>query len=138
MLGLRCHVQAFSSYDEQGCCSLRCSGPHCGGFSCAARAPGTQAEVAAALGPSRAAHRLSCSVAYGIFWDQGSSQTWVPWIGERILAQCTTRKVQMLSFNRYAIHWHDVQSQFCATIKLSISRTLKSSQTEILYPLYQK
>ena len=56
-LGLHCCAQAFSS------CSARAS--HCGGFSCCeAQALGAQASVVVA-------HRVSCSMACGIFPDQG-------------------------------------------------------------------
>ena len=53
------------------CCSARAS--HCGGFSrCRARALGARAPVVVA-------HGLSCSVACGIFLDQGLNQCPLHW-----------------------------------------------------------
>ena len=67
-LSLRCYVWAFSSWRRAGAtlhCGARAS--HCGGSSCCrARALGAQASVVVA-------HGLSCSVACGIFLDQGSN-----------------------------------------------------------------
>ena len=92
-LGLRFCTWAFSSCREQGA-TLRCGAPasHCGGFSCCvARALGAQALVVVARGlsscGSRAlerklssvAHGLSCSVARGIFPDQGSNPCPLHW-----------------------------------------------------------
>ena len=55
--------------------SMGAQASHCGGFSCCeARALGAQASVVAAPGLSTgASHGLSCSVACGIFLDQGSN-----------------------------------------------------------------
>ena len=65
-LGLLCCAWAFSSCGKWGllfCCGAQAS--HCRGFSCCgARALGTRASVVVA-------HGLSCSVACGIFLDQG-------------------------------------------------------------------
>ena len=58
------------------CCLWTC---HCGGFSCwEARSPDVWASVVAAHRPSSTgsavvAHGLSCSIACGIFLDQGSN-----------------------------------------------------------------
>ena len=68
-LGLRCCVRAFSSH------GLRCGvwASHCGGFSCfGARSLGALASVVVA-------HGLSCSVACGIFPDQGSNPRPLHW-----------------------------------------------------------
>ena len=67
MLDLHCHVWA----------SL------CSGFSCC----GAQARV----GPVVVACGLSCSIACGIFLDQGSNLC--PLIDRQILMHCTTRDV---------------------------------------------
>ena len=65
VLGLRCCAWAFSS------CGARAS--QCGGFSCCgARALGARTSVAVA-------HGLSCSVACGIFPDQGSNLCPLHW-----------------------------------------------------------
>ena len=58
---------------------------HCGGFSCyRARALGVRASVVVAHGPSSAgsvvvAHELICSVACGIFPEQGSNPCLLHW-----------------------------------------------------------
>ena len=72
VLGLRCHVQAFSSYDESGLLFVAVLGAsYCRGFSCwRARALGTQASVVAALGLSSAAHRRLVAL-----WHMESSGT---------------------------------------------------------------
>ena len=51
--------------------SLGARVPHCGGFSCA-QALGARASVVAACG-------LSCSLACGVFPDQGSSPCPLHW-----------------------------------------------------------
>ena len=81
VLGFCCCMQAFSSCGERGLLFLAVArDSHCGGFSCCgAWALGAWASVAAAHGLSscgvRASvvvvHVLSCSVAHGIFPDQG-------------------------------------------------------------------
>ena len=69
VLGLRCSEQAF----------------HHSGFSCCrAWAVGTRTSVVVARGLQNAgsvvvAHRLSCSVACGIFPDQGSNPCSLHW-----------------------------------------------------------
>ena len=64
-LGLRCCARAFSS------CGSRAS--HCSGFSCGgAQALGARASVVVV-------HRLSCSLACGIFPDQGSNPCPLHW-----------------------------------------------------------
>ena len=58
--------------------ALHCSAwsSHCGGFSCCrARALGTQASVVVV-------HRLSCSVACGIFPDQGLNLCPLHWLAD--------------------------------------------------------
>ena len=63
---------------------LRCTAPHCGGFSCCgAQALGVRASVVVA-------HGLSCFVACGIFPTR--ARTHVPCIGRQILNHCTTRE----------------------------------------------
>ena len=98
--------------------TLRCSAraSHCSGFSCwGAQALGVRASVVVARGISShgsgaqdcglsivahglqitgsvvVAHGLSCSVACGIFPDQGLNPC--PCVGRRILNHCTTREV---------------------------------------------
>ena len=86
VLGLRCCVRAFSSCGERGA-TLRCGAwaSHCGGFSCCgARALGVWTSVVAAHGLYSAssvvvAHGLSCSMACGIFPDQGSNPCLLHW-----------------------------------------------------------
>ena len=86
-MGLHCCAWAFSSCGERGLlfhCGAQAS--HCGGFSCCgAQALGMQASVVVAHGLSSCGswalecrlnsmvHGLSCSVACGIFPDQGSN-----------------------------------------------------------------
>ena len=111
---------------------LRCGvqASHCGGFSCCgARALGTRASVVAAGGLSSCsawalghaysavgAHGLSCSVACGIFPDQGSNPCPLHWqadsfffFGRRILNHCTTREFQKEIFESIYfipfLHW---------------------------------
>ena len=67
-------------------CSLWCSGS-----CCRARALGTWASVVVV-------HGLSCSVACGIFLDQGSNLC--PLVGRQILNHCTTREVPDIHFKR--------------------------------------
>ena len=65
------------------CCCVRAS--HCGGFSCCrARALGAWASVVVAhrlysAGSVVVVHGLSCSVACGIFPDQGSNPCPLHW-----------------------------------------------------------
>ena len=71
-LGLHC-ARAFSSCGEGA--TLRCSAraSHCGGFSCCgAWALGARASVVVA-------HRLSCSMACGIFPDKGLNPCPLRW-----------------------------------------------------------
>ena len=65
MLGLHCYEQAFSSCGEWGLLSI-CHewASHCSGFSCC---------EAQGLEHIAVVHRLSCSLVYGIFLDQGSN-----------------------------------------------------------------
>ena len=79
-LGLHCCARAFLQLQRAGATLRRGAwASHCGGFSCCrARALGTQALVVVAHGLQSAgsvvvAHGLSCSVASGIFRDQGSN-----------------------------------------------------------------
>ena len=67
VVGLPCFGWAFSS--RRGLLqSFSAWAFHCGGFSCwESRALGTQASVVVA-------HGLCCSVAYGIFLEQGSNR----------------------------------------------------------------
>ena len=77
---------------------------HWAGFSCCrARALGTRASIAVARGLSSTgsvvvAHGLSCSVACGIFPDQGSNLCPLHW--QAILNHCATRGVPIFSFLR--------------------------------------
>ena len=66
-LDLCCCTQAFSSFGERGLLS-RCGewASHGSGFFCGAWALGTRASVLVA-------HGLHCSMACGIFPDQGSN-----------------------------------------------------------------
>ena len=90
VLGLRCCV-AFSSFSEPGLlysCTVQAS--HCGGFSpCMAWALGHRASVVRLSGFSSTgsivvAHRLSCSVACGIFLGQGSNPCLFHWQAESL------------------------------------------------------
>ena len=74
MLGLRCHMQAFSSCGERGLLSSCCAPTsRCGSFSCCkAWALGCHVSVVGA-------HRLSCPTACGIFQDQGSNPCSLHW-----------------------------------------------------------
>ena len=87
MLGLRCCARAFSIRGERGllfiavhfsCCGARALGARAsvvvahGLSSCGSRALGARASVAVA-------HGLSCSVACGIFLDQGSNPCPLHW-----------------------------------------------------------
>ena len=67
-LGLHCCTQAFSSYGKRGL-SSSCSAwaSHCGVFSCC------RAQALGHVGLVVAVHRLSCSLACGIFLEQGSN-----------------------------------------------------------------
>ena len=85
-LGLRCCAQAFLQLQRAGatlCCGAWAS--HCSGFSCCgARALGVRASVVVSRGLQSAgsvavAHGLSCSVACGIFPDQGSNPCPLHW-----------------------------------------------------------
>ena len=69
---------------EWGLLWLRCSAPHCGGFSCEARALGHVGSAAAAprlqsTGVVLEAHGRACSSACGIFPDQGSNLCLLHW-----------------------------------------------------------
>ena len=46
---------------------------HCSGFSCGTCALGARTSVVTALGLNSGGHRFSCSVACGVFLDQGSN-----------------------------------------------------------------
>ena len=62
--------------------TLRCDAraSHCSGFSCCgARVLGSRASVVAEAGSVVVAHGLSCSVACGIFPDQGSNPCPLHW-----------------------------------------------------------
>ena len=77
VLGLRCCTRAFSSWSEPGLLFIAVA-------TLGAQALGTQAFVVAApkpwsTGSIVAMHRLSCSVARGIFLDQGSNPCPLPW-----------------------------------------------------------
>ena len=74
VLALHCCAWAFSSCGEQGLLSSCCAwASHCGGFSCCgAWAPGGVGSVFVACG-------FSCSVACGIFLDQGSNPCPLRW-----------------------------------------------------------
>ena len=63
--------------------SYSCSvgAPHCGCFSCGVWALGLPASVAAG-GLSNCGTGLSCSVAYGIFLDQGLSLCPLLWLAD--------------------------------------------------------
>ena len=85
-LGLCCCAWAFLQLRPAGATlhsGARAS--HCGGFSCCrARALGTRASVVVAhrlqsAGSVVVAHGLSCSVACGIFLDQGSNPCPLHW-----------------------------------------------------------
>ena len=69
---------------EWGLLQLRCSAPHCGGFSAGARALGHVGSAAAAprlqsTGVVLEAHGSTCSSACGIFPDQGSNLCLLHW-----------------------------------------------------------
>ena len=77
VLGLHCCTWAFSSWSEQGLLFIAVA-------SLGAQTLGTQALVVAApkpwsTGSIVSMHRLSCSVARGIFLDQGSNPCPLPW-----------------------------------------------------------
>ena len=93
---------------DYSCCVEQAS--HCGDFSCCeAQALGAWASVVVAHGLSSCGSwslerrlsscgtQASCSVACGIFPDQGSNR--VPCINRWIFNHCTTREVQYLLFN---------------------------------------
>ena len=73
-LGLCCFAWAFSTCGQQGLLSSRGAwASHCNGFSCCgAQALGTQASEVTVYG-------LSCSIAHGIFQDQGSNSHPLNW-----------------------------------------------------------
>ena len=81
----------FSSCNEWGLlsgCSAQAS--LCGGFSCGAWAPDTQASVVVALG-------LSCSMACGIFPDQGSNPHLLHWqVDLQVDSHWATREALLL------------------------------------------
>ena len=86
MLGLSCCAGFFSSCGKVGLLSgCRERASPCGGFSCYwARALGRSgfhscSSQAWSTGSVVVAHRLSCSVACGIFWDQGSNPCLLHW-----------------------------------------------------------
>ena len=90
-LGLCCCVRAFSRCGEWGA-TLRCGAraSHCGGFSCCkARALSARASVVVA-------HGLRCSVACGIFPDQGLNLCPLHW--QAILNHCATREFPLFLF----------------------------------------
>ena len=88
LAALCCFAWVFSNCCEHRGCSCSALASHCSDFSCRrARALATWASVIVV-------HKLSCSVAYGIFQDQGS--THVPCIGRWIFILCTTREVACL------------------------------------------
>ena len=73
-MGLHCCLQAFCSCGEQGLlssCDKRTY--HCGAFSCCG------AQALGALASVVVVHGLSCSVACGIFLDQGSNLCPLHW-----------------------------------------------------------
>ena len=96
--GLLCFVWLSLVVERRGCSSLWCTGFHCAGFSWALalgaqasvvaarglRSCGVQALVVATHGPSSVgsvavAHRLSCSMAFGIFPGQESNLCPLHW-----------------------------------------------------------
>ena len=84
-LGFRCFAQVFSSCGEWGLLRHGALISHCGGFPCCrARAPGARASAAAGCG-------LSCTLACGIFLDQGLDCC--PCIGRWILIRLPPEKV---------------------------------------------
>ena len=98
VLGLRCCSRAFSSCREQVYSSLRVHG-------LLIAVPSLVAEHGLySPGSVVVAHRLSCSVAFGIFPDQGSNR--VPCIGRWILNPCTNREA--LGHLVLFCHWHTV------------------------------
>ena len=90
VVGLCCHMQAFSSWDERGLLSS-CGAwvSYCGGFSCC-RA------WALDVGSEVVAHRLSCSAAHAIFPHQGPNC--VLCIARQIFNHWTTRETPQTSF----------------------------------------
>ena len=75
------------------CCSARAS--HCSGFCCGVWALGMQASLVVARGLQSAGsvvvvHGLSCSMACGIFLDQGSNPCLS--IGRQTLSHCAARE----------------------------------------------
>ena len=85
-LGLRCCARAFSSCDERGGATLRCSAraSHRSGFSpCRARALGAWASV----------------VPRHVEFSRSRSRRRVPCLGRQILNHCATREVPLFFFS---------------------------------------
>lgn len=127
MLGLRCHVQAFSTTMSRA--ALRCGARGLiAAVSLVQHGLQARAAMAHALGANSAALKQIALWHMESFGTRG-----LPRHGSlglaRILAQCTTRKVRC---------YHLTVTQFTGMMyshsfvqpSISISRTLKSSQTE--------
>ena len=94
VLDLCCYAWTFSSCSELALLSS-CSAwaSHCSGFSCGSQALGTWALVLTGV----VVHRLSCSVAWKVFLDQGSNQC--PLHARQILKQWTHQGSSLHHFN---------------------------------------
>ena len=81
--GLCCCMRAFSSCGERGYSSRWCLASHCRGFSL--QSTGLRCTGFSSCSPRALVvvmHRLSCSAAWGIFWDQGSNLCPLHWQAE--------------------------------------------------------
>ena len=95
-------------------CSEQAS--HWGGFCCC----WAKTSVVVACRLRSCGARLSCSVACGIFPDQGLNQTSVSCLGRQIFIHCTTREVLVLYYHLLFFLWIKILHSTYYTLLLTI------------------
>ena len=100
-----------------------------GGFSCGAQALGPWVSVVLSLGlqstgSAVAVHRLSCSMACGVFLDQGLNVS--PALAGRFLSTAPSGKSRRGFLICADVFWSKIVRESKFTLKLSLSRILRS------------